>query len=483
MTFGYYQTEYFFDELFERTGEPRPHTASFIESLEGISYPDLQAIQRAAEASLYKLGITFNVYGNKDGREKIFPFDIIPRIIDATEWNYLEYGLKQRIKALNLFIDDIYHNQHIIKDKKIPREIVETCPGYYPQCANHRPAKGIWSHISGMDLVRDKDGTYYVLEDNLRCPSGVSYVLENRQVMKQTFPGAFKDLTVRPVEEYPQWLYDMLAWVSPEQSHNPTIVLLTPGMYNSAYFEHAYLAQKMGIPLVEGRDLMVTEDKVFMKTTSGLKRVDVIYRRVDENYLDPLVFKKDSVLGIPGIIRAFQKGNVSLVNAPGTGVADDKAIYHFVETMIRYYLNEEPVLANVPTYLCTNETERKHVIQNIDQMVVKPTNESGGYGVIIGPSASPEEKASCITAIQNNPRNYIAQPVISLSRVPVLSEKGYHGRHVDLRPYILYGEDIRVLPGGLTRVALKEGSLIVNSSQGGGSKDTWVLADNGGYHA
>jgi uncharacterized circularly permuted ATP-grasp superfamily protein len=425
------------------------------------------------------MGITFNVYGDEQGTEKIFPFDIVPRIIAAEEWDRLERGLKQRIEALNLFIDDVYHDQKILRDGVLPREILEGAVSYRPICRGLNPPHGIWCHITGTDLVRDRDGRIYVLEDNLRCPSGVSYVLSNRMVMKRSFPQIFEASRVRPVFDYPSHLLRTLEHLAPAGVVSPTVVVLTPGIFNSAYFEHAFLAQQMGVELVEGRDLVVDDNIVWMRTTRGLQRVHVVYRRIDDDFLDPQVFRPDSVLGVPGMFQAYRQGKVALANAPGTGVADDKVIYAYVEKMIRYYLDQEAIIPNVPTYICFDKKQRQHVLANLDKLVVKAANESGGYGMLIGPHATPQQRERFAGLIQEHPRNYIAQPTLSLSRVPTIVDDHFEGRHVDLRPYILYGESIYVLPGGLTRVALRKGSLVVNSSQGGGSKDTWVVAAEG----
>ena len=423
------------------------------------------------------MGVTFTVYGEEEGTERIFPFDIIPRVIESREWESLEKGLKQRIYALNLFIDDVYNGKKIIKDKIIPEELLQTSKCYRPQCEGFTPPRGVWCHISGTDLVRGGDGVYYVLEDNLRCPSGVSYVLENREVLKRTFPRIFEDLKIRPVDDYPYRLREMLQYMAPDGLNSPTVALLTPGIYNSAYFEHSFLAQQMGIELVEGGDLVVSDGYVYMKTTKGLQKVDVIYRRIDDDFIDPLAFREDSLLGVPGIMDVYKSGRVALVNAIGTGIADDKIIYAYVPKIIKYYTGEDPILPNVPTYVCWEELDRKYVVENLESLVVKPANESGGYGIMIGPKVSASVREEFRLKILADPRNYIAQPTVSLSRVPILAGERFEGRHVDFRPYTLYGEDIYVMPGGLTRVALKKGSLVVNSSQGGGSKDTWVLRD------
>ena len=477
MQFGTYETEGFHDEMFDADGEVRPEARLLLETIESLPDGQLQRCQRAAERLLLQLGITFNVYGDSAGTERVFPFDLIPRIIPAAEWAWIERGLKQRIHALNEFIDDIYHDQKILKDGIIPEEVIRSATFYRPQCAGINPPRRVWCHITGTDLVRHGDGQYYVLEDNLRVPSGVSYVLENRDLMKRTFPQVFEGLRVRPVDDYPSNLLEMLQSIAPEGcSGKPQVVLLTPGMYNSAYFEHSLLARKMGIPLVEGRDLIVEDGKVSMLTTRGPRKVDVIYRRIDDDFLDPAAFREDSMLGVSGLVEAYRKGNVALANAPGNGVADDKVVYAYVPDMIRYYEGEEPILPNVQTYLCWRDQDRQHVLANLKDLVVKAANEAGGYGMLVGPHSTAEQRADFADKIQAHPRNYIAQPTLALSRVPTLVGEHLEGRHVDLRPYILYGEDIRVLPGGLTRVALRKGSLVVNSSQGGGSKDTWVLA-------
>lgn len=472
-----YDPEGFYDELFEAPGKPRPGAALLVEKINLLSSDLLRERQLAAERALYHMGITFNVYGDTAGTERIFPFDVIPRIVEAREWERLEKGLKQRIVALNTFIDDVYHEQRIVRDGVLPRYVVESAKSFRPQCVGLNPRRGVWCHITGTDLVRDRDGTMYVLEDNLRCPSGVSYVLENRDVMKRTFPLVFEASRVRPVVDYPMRLLDMLLSLVPEGIARPKVVVLTPGTYNSAYFEHSFLAQQMGVELVEGRDLLVKDGYVVMRTTKGFERVDVIYRRIDDDFLDPLAFRPDSLLGVAGLMDVYKAGRVALANAPGTGVADDKVVYAYVPKIIRYYLGEDPIIPNVPTFVCWDDNERSHVLANLDSLVVKSANESGGYGMLVGPHASDAERKQFAEMIAANPRNFIAQPTLALSRVPTIVNDHFEGRHVDLRPYILYGEDIYVLPGGLTRVALKKGSLVVNSSQGGGSKDTWVVED------
>jgi uncharacterized circularly permuted ATP-grasp superfamily protein len=467
-----------YDEMFDPAGVARPVCREYVQRLEQTPEVELRARQQAAELDLYNMGITFNVYGHVAGTEKVWPFDLLPRIVSSDEWTRIERGLQQRIRALNLFVNDVYNEQRILAAGVVPRSLVLTAATYRPQMQGFTPSQGVWCHISGVDLVRDQDGTIYVLEDNLRCPSGVSYVLENREVMKRAFAQVFSGAAIRPVEEYPERLLSTLLQCAPPHESHPTAVVLTPGIYNSAYFEHTFLAQQMGVELVQGSDLVVEDRRVFMRTTHGLKKVDVIYRRIDDDFLDPREFRADSCLGVPGLIEAYRHGTVTLANAPGTGVADDKAIYAYVPAIIKYYLAEEPILANVPTYLCSKTDQCEYVLENLDKLVVKPTNESGGYGILIGPHSRPEERATHAERIRANPRNYIAQPMLNLSTVPTLVESGLEPRHVDLRPFVLCGEDIYVMPGGLTRVALTKGSMVVNSSQGGGSKDTWVLRDN-----
>ena len=472
-----YQTDGFYDEMFQADGQPRAETLTLARRLTALSDGELQLRQKAADHTFLNMGITFTVYGHEAGTEKIWPFDIVPRIVTANEWDEIERGLMQRITALNLFINDVYHDQKILKDNVVPRELLMSASCYLKQCEGLNPPGGIWCHITGTDLVRNSDGQMYVLEDNLRCPSGVSYVLENREVMKRTFPKVFEGLRICPVENYPEKLLETLQNVAPSGSGVPTVVVLTPGVYNSAYFEHSFLAQQMGVELVEGKDLVVADGYVWMRTTRGLKRVDVIYRRIDDTFIDPKAFRPDSVLGVPGLMDVYRAGRVALANAPGTGVADDKAVYAYVPQIIKYYLNEEILLPNVPTYSCWDPSERQYVLEHLHELVVKPTNESGGYGILMGPKASQEQLEKYRVLINENPRNYIAQPMLALSRVPTIIDDHLEGRHVDLRPYILYGKEVYVNPGGLTRVALRKGSLVVNSSQGGGSKDTWVLAN------
>jgi uncharacterized circularly permuted ATP-grasp superfamily protein len=445
-----------------------------VKKIESLSPGELANRQQAADRALVQAGITFNVYGESAGVEKTLPFDLVPRMVTAAEWENIEKGLKQRIRALNLFIDDIYNDRRIIKDRAVPPEIIISSKGIRAQCVGLHPPRGIWCHITGTDLVRHSDGRLYVLEDNLRCPSGVSYVLENRRLMKSLFPEVFDASRIRPVSNYPIHLRDMLEYLAPDGG----VVLLTPGVYNSAYFEHSFLAQQMGVELVQGSDLVVFDGFVWMRTTKGFEHVDVIYRRVDDDFLDPEAFRADSMLGVPGLMEVYKTGHVALANAPGTGVADDKVVYAYVPRIIKYYLGEEIILPNVPTYICAEADGLAYVLEHLPELVVKAANESGGYGMLIGPHSTAAECAEFAKRIKADPRNYIAQPTLSLSRVPTLVNGVLEGRHVDLRPYILYGKDIFVLPGGLTRVALKKGSLVVNSSQGGGTKDTWVLAND-----
>ncbi len=468
-----YDTDKFYDEMFGPEGEVRTGYDSLKAKFEDLTSQDLLARQQAAERSMLSMGITFNVYSEGEGTERTMPIDIIPRIITGEEWAHLEVGLKQRIKALNMFIQDIYNEQKILDDGVVPRDLIESSKCFLPACMGITPPRKIWCHITGTDLIRGDDGSFMVLEDNLRCPSGVSYMLENREMSKQIFPDVLAQTGVRPVADYATRLHHMLLHLSDRP--NPNVVVLTPGIYNSAYFEHSYLAQQMGVELVDARDLVVADGFVKMRTTKGFEIVDVIYRRLDDTFLDPQVFNPDSMLGVPGIFEVFKNGKVALANAPGTGVADDKVIYAYVPRIIEYYLHEEAIIPNVKTYICREQEDLNYVLENIEQLVVKEANEAGGYGMLIGPKSTPEEHELFRQKIRDDPRNYIAQPTISLSRVPCIVEDHAEGRHVDLRPYILYGEDIHVMPGGLTRVALRKGSLIVNSSQGGGGKDTWVL--------
>ncbi|MCA9403240.1 MAG: circularly permuted type 2 ATP-grasp protein [Candidatus Omnitrophica bacterium] len=470
-----YITEDFHDEMVDSQGNVRPWYRMFSDKMTFLGKEELLRRQYAAERAFMYMGVTFNVYKEGEGIEKIFPFDIIPRIINYDEWDIIEKGLEQRIRALNLFIHDVYNDQKIIKDNVVPRQIIESSPGFLKECIGIKPPRNIWCHITGTDLIKHRDGQYYVLEDNLRVPSGVSYVLGNRDIMKRTFPEVFESLGVRPIYQYPLNLLEMLQYLGKQE--NPVVAVLTPGIYNSAYFEHSFLAQQMGVQLVEGKDLVVKNGFVHMRTTKGLRKVDVIYRRIDDAFIDPRRFREDSMLGVPGIFDAWKKKHVALANALGTGVADDKVIYAYVPKIIKYYLNEDAVVQNVPTYLCWDDKQREHVLENIATMVVKAANQAGGYGMLVGPASTAAEQEEFKKLIKANPREYIAQPTMALSRVPTITGDQLEGRHVDLRPYILYGERVRVMPGGLTRVALRKGSLVVNSSQGGGSKDTWVLRD------
>lgn len=473
LSFDRYALEDFFDEVMEAPHRFRSHYRKICRHLEKLTPTTFQELRQNADLAFLNQGITFTVYHDNQGTERIMPFDLFPRVIPAKEWAHIEKGLTQRVTALNLFLNDIYHKQSILKDNIIPRAYVESAAHFRKELMGFRVPKNIYLHICGTDLIRDAQGSYLVLEDNARTPSGVSYLLENRQTLKRIFPSLFETHHVRPVEHYPQELLRLLHYVAP--CADPTIVLLTPGIYNSAYFEHSFLARQMGIAIVEGRDLVVIRHKVYTRTTQGLQPVHVIYRRVDDDFLDPLVFRKDSALGVPGLFEAYRRGNVNLINAIGTGVVDDKMIYAFVPDMIRYYLKEDPILPNVPTYLAYRPDDKKFILENLPSLVVKAANESGGYGMLIGPQASRREIQKFRDLIQANPRNYIAQPTIALSRHPCYCDGKWEGRHIDLRPYILNGEKICIIPGGLTRVALKKGSLVVNSSQGGGSKDTWVL--------
>ena len=464
------------DELIDWNGKPHPHCKTLVDSIGKLSSNEFQDKRSAADLAFVTQGITFSVYSDCRGVEKIFPFDLVPRPVERKEWSRLDMGLKQRTKALNLFLFDVYHDQNIIKDNVIPREMVESSKGFRREMIGFTPPGKQYIHIVGTDLIRNPEGDFLVLEDNCRTPSGVSYVIENRVVMKRIFPDLFKNIKVRRVEDYPQKLRDALCSVAPENSGpNPRLALLTPGPFNSAYFEHTFLAGNMGIELVMGSDLFVHNDRVYMKTTGGPKRVDVIYRRVDDEFLDPKAFRSDSMLGVPNLFNAYLKGNVTIANAIGTGVCDDKAIYLYVEDMIRYYLSEEPILKNVPTYICSKKKDLSYVLDNLEKLVVKAVNESGGYGMLMGPSSTAAQRSEFKEKIKANPRNYIAQPVVTLSACPTWTEEGLAPRHVDLRPYVVSGTDTWVLPGGLTRTALVKGSLVVNSSQGGGSKDTWVM--------
>jgi len=472
-----YRCEKFYDELFEAPGKPRPAARHLAEYLDDLSETELGERRLAAELAIRVMGITFTVYTEGKNVDRAWPFDIIPRTIPRSEWQRTEAGLKQRVQALNHFIQDIYGAQKIVKDGIFPADLLEESVNFRPQCVGMRPKNGIWAHICGSDLVRHADGTLYVLEDNLRVPSGVSYMVENRLVTKRVFPEIFENMNILPVDDYPAQLYDTLAAMSPRPGEMPNIVLLTPGIYNSAYFEHCWLAQQMGIELVEGQDLSVGDDDcVYMRTIYGPQRVDVIYRRIDDLFLDPEAFRADSVLGVRGVMRSWLKGKVALVNAPGAGVADDKVVYSFVPAMIKYYLGEEAILPNVPSYLCMDPKQRDYVLANLDKLVVKPANESGGYGMLIGPNSTKAQREQFRELILANPRNYMAQPTLALSTAPTLTDGGIEPRHLDLRPFILSrGDSTYVTTGGLTRVAMVKGSLVVNSSQGGGAKDTWIV--------
>ena len=471
-----YNAKSSYDELITSSNMPRVHARQISKFLKSLSSKDLQELKAAAELAITVMGVTYTVYNEQGRVETNWPFDIIPRIINKKEWDPLQAGLKQRVKALNMFIGDLYDKQKIIKDKVIPGFLIKNSKNFRKQSIGVKPPLGIWAHICGSDVIRDKDGQYYVLEDNLRVPSGVSYMLENRLVSKRIFPELFEMYNIQPVDDYPSQLFDTLASCAPEPKEFPEVVVLTPGVYNSAYFEHAYLAQQMGVELVEGRDLVVGDDDcVYMRTIDGFEKVDVIYRRIDDMFLDPEVFYKESTLGVEGLMRAWKKGNVTLANAPGCGVADDKVIYSFVPDIIKYYLAEEPILNNVPTYLCYRDNDLDHVLKNLDKLVVKPANEAGGYGMLVGPKSSKKERDMMKRMIKKNPREYVAQPMISLSTAPTVVGDKLEPRHLDLRPFILSGHQTHVTTGGLTRVALKKGSIVVNSSQGGGSKDTWIV--------
>ncbi len=476
MNLDHYQTDAFYDEMFESQGVPRPHYRNLLERLSELSTEAFHQKRESVDLSFLRQGITFTVYGEEEGTEKIFPFDLIPRIIPNSEWEHLKKGLEQRIIALNLFLHDIYHEQQIIRNGVIPKHYILSARHYRPEFQNIKVLKDIYIHICGTDMIRDENGEYLVLEDNARSPSGVSYMLENRQALKRAFPNFFPRAGVRSNLDYPAHLLSVLQHIAPESaSDTPVIALLTPGVYNSAYFEHCFLARQMGIHIVEGRDLVVQNHKVFMRTISGLQQVDVLYRRIDDDFLDPTVFRPDSVLGVPGLVEAYRRGNVGLANCIGTGVADDKVIYAFVPAIIRYYLDQDPILNNVETWIPAEGNNLDYVLTNMSKLVVKAANESGGYGMLIGPQASRSEIESFRERVKKDPRNFIAQTPISLSRHPTWCGDRFEGRHIDLRPYVLYGDKVRITPGGLTRVALKKGSLVVNSSQGGGSKDTWVL--------
>ncbi|VTS06641.1 circularly permuted type 2 ATP-grasp protein [Tuwongella immobilis] len=465
-----------FDEMFDQFGQTRPHYFPMLEQLEQLGRSSLEEQARLADNMMRQQGITFTVYGRSQGVDRIIPFDPIPRIIPHDEWAMIEAGLKQRVHALNLFVHDVYHDRRILKDGWVPADLVLGASGYRREMNGIQVPQDIYIHISGIDLIRGADGQYMVLEDNCRTPSGVSYVLKNRELMKQAFPSLFESYSVQPVDDYAANLLDVLRFAAPPDKADPNIVILTPGVYNSAYYEHSFLARQMGIELVEGRDLVLDNGNVFMRTTRGLERVDVIYRRVDDDFLDPLNFRRDSQLGVAGLMGAYRAGRIGLANAVGPGVVDDKGIYPFVPDIIRYYLGEDPILPNVETFRPLIPSHRSHILANLDKLVVKAVDASGGYGMLIGPASTREQQDEFARKIEANPRGYIAQPTISLSQHPTLVDGGkLEGRHIDLRPFVLYGREIKVLQGGLTRVALPKGSLVVNSSQGGGTKDTWVL--------
>ena len=465
----------FYDELYDRSGEPRPHYAALAATLKRLGRDDILARVAAINTALLQRGVTFTVYADSAGTERVFPFDVIPRIITAPEWSLVTRGIAQRVRAINAFIYDVYHSERILREGRIPRELIYSSKNYNREMINVDVARDIYIHVSGTDLIRDEHGEFLVLEDNCRTPSGISYVLENRDVLKRAFPDLFREYAVDPVDDYPARLLDVLRFAAPRGATQPNVVVLTPGIYNSAYFEHTLLARRMGVELVEGRDLVVVDNFVYLKTTRGLEKVDVIYRRIDDDYLDPLYFIGDSTLGVTGLMNAYRAGNVSLANAIGSGVGDDKAVYRYVPEMIRFYLDEEPILNNVPTYDCTDPKHRQHVLANLDKLVVKNTNASGGYGMLMGPFASAQERENFRALIEASPRDFIAQPVVNISASPTLVDGQLSSRHVDLRPFALYGRGVDVPSAALTRVALREGSLVVNSSQGGGSKDTWVL--------
>jgi len=468
------------DELISDKGNPRRVASALCRYFAKLKDDELTDLKQAVDMAIKGMGISFTVYSEGSNIDRSWPLDLIPRMITRKEWSRTDEGLKQRLTALNMFIDDLYNKQQVVKDGVFPKEVLAGAKNYRKQCEGIKPPFGVWAHICGTDLVRDGDGTQYVLEDNLRVPSGVSYMLENRHVMKRVFPELFEDMDILPVDDYTTQLFDMLAAISPRKGEVPEVVVLTPGIYNSAYFEHSYLAQQMGAELVQGSDLLVdSDDCVYMRTIYGLKRVDVIYRRIDDDFLDPEEFRKDSTLGVPGLMRAWRAGNVAIANAPGAGVADDKVVYAFVPDIIRYYLSEEPIIPNVPTYLCMHDDDRDYVLDHLEELVVKPANESGGYGLLVGPHATKKEIRQFARLIKDEPRNYIAQPTLNISTVPTLIDHDAAPRHVDLRPFTLQGKNIYTTTGGLSRVALPEGSLVVNSSQGGGSKDTWVV-DLGG---
>ena len=473
-----YRPTHAYDELMTPDGAPRAATHRVSALAAPLDFEELRRRQRAAESQIRALGITFTVYDQRANIDREWPFDIIPRVMPASEWAAIARGLEQRLRALNAFIDDLYNEQRVVKDGCFPAELLASSKNFLPQSRHMRPKFGVWAHVCGTDLVRDADGTVYVLEDNLRIPSGVSYMLENRSLTKRVFPELFTGQRIQPVDGYTARLHELLVSLAPEGVTEPNVVLLTPGAYNSAFFEHCYLAQQMGIELATGNDLVVLDDDcVYERTIGGLVRVHVIYRRVDDVFLDPEAFRPDSMLGCPGLLRAWRAGNVALVNAPGAGVADDKLVYSYVPDLVRYYLGEDPILPNVETFRMLDDKQRRHVLGALERFVVKPVNESGGYGVVVGSAASKAELERCAAAVERDPRNFVAQPIVALSTAPTLCESGIEPRHLDLRPFVLTGDDQYVTRGGLTRVALRKGSLVVNSSQGGGSKDTWIIND------
>lgn len=473
---GDYDPGEFFDETISSPGNARAVARSLVAHVQKGSLRKIVSAQQAANLAISQMGISFTVYSDGENIDRNWPMDVLPRIIPLSEWSRLEEGLVQRVTALNLFIADLYDKQKVLKDGIVPRDLIESSPSFFKACIGAKPKHGVWAHICGSDLVRGGDGTMYVLEDNLRVPSGVSYMLENRAVSKRVLPQLFDKYAIQPVTDYPSKLFEMLSSLSPRRKKQPEIVVLTPGIYNSAYFEHAYLAQRMGAELVEGSDLAVgKDDKVYMRTVQGLEPVDVIYRRINDDFMDPEVFDPNSLLGTPGLFRAWRKGNVGMANAPGSGVADDKIVYTYIPAIIKYYLDQDPIIPNVPSYLCVDPKQRQYVLDNLDKLVVKPANESGGYGMLIGPKSTRAERETFARLIKKNPRNYMAQPTLALSTAATLCGNTIEPRHLDLRPFILQGKDSYVTAGGLTRVALRKGSLVVNSSQGGGSKDTWVV--------
>lgn len=475
LPFTNYQIDGAYDEMFDAAGNARAHYHPLYRRLIELAPATLRQRQQAADLTFLNQGITFTVYENDEGTERIFPYDLLPRILTNAEWETIERGLTQRIVAINLFLKDVYHDGHILKQGIVPRALIYSCRHFRREMIGLRVPKDIYTAVVGTDLVRDTNGQFVVLEDNLRVPSGVSYMLANRQVIKNVFPRLLGSYNIRPIDRYGEALLATLRELAPPYCSEPTIALLTPGVYNSAYFEHTYLARQMGIELIEGRDLLVHNNVVYMRTTAGLRRVDVIYRRIDDDFIDPLAFRSDSILGVAGLLNAYRAGNIGMANAVGTGIADDKALYAYIPAIIRYYLGEDPIIPNVETYLLSNEQHRKYVLENIEHLVVKAVGESGGYGMLIGPHSTAQQREEFRRRIATDPRNYIAQPTLNISRAPCFIDGNVEARHVDLRPYILYGDQVRIVPGGLTRVALRRGSLVVNSSQGGGSKDTWVL--------